>query len=86
MLLIIWSEIGSDLIAGYGEQLIVGTNWNFAVEVYQIIERAMPHILTYNLILVSWKNVDHKVSAEILSSKHENKKISIRHVVKGCFI
>lgn len=73
LLLIICSEIGSDLFTGYGEQLSVGTNWSLAVEGYQIMERAILQTLTYNLTLVSWKHVDHKVSAEILSSKHENK-------------
>lgn len=72
-LLIIWFEIGSDLITGYGQQVSVGMNRSSAVEVYQIMERAMPQILTYNLTLVSWKYVDHKVSAEIIRSKHGKK-------------
>lgn len=73
LLLIIWSETGSDLIAGYSEQLSEGANRSSAMEGYQIMERAMPQILTYNLTLVSWKHVNHKVSAEILGPKHENK-------------
>lgn len=82
---IIWSEIGSDRIAGFSKQLSVGTNRSSAVEVYQIMERAVPQILTYNLTLVSWKQVDHKVSVEILSPKHENKHvlIIISHVLNS---